>query len=171
MLYFTVNLMLVKKVWFHYMICTYADEHMTSSDAAAALGLQSTSRLKQKVESSCCMLVTQRKFGRILQYQNDIDPVQWYVARQLRLHFDPQTCLSLSTTFATTACCLLPTRCDLASSCDLVVVNTDLYFVISCSLCLMCAQGKLDAVAAAMLLTAYFERPEGAIRVKSIKHR
>ena len=35
----------------------------------------------------------------------------------------------------------------------------------------MCAQGKLDAIAAAMLLTAYFERPEGAIRVESIKHR
>lgn len=32
-------------------------------------------------------------------------------------------------------------------------------------------QGKLDAVAAAMLLTAYFERPEGAMKVQSIKHR
>ena len=35
----------------------------------------------------------------------------------------------------------------------------------------ICAQGKLDAVAAAMLLTAYFERPEGAIKVKSIMLR
>ncbi|KAL3152400.1 hypothetical protein ABBQ32_001453 [Trebouxia sp. C0010 RCD-2024] len=30
-------------------------------------------------------------------------------------------------------------------------------------------QGKLDAVAAALLLTAYFERPEAAIKVTSIK--
>lgn len=29
---------------------TYADERMTSADAAAALGIQGESRLKQKVE-------------------------------------------------------------------------------------------------------------------------
>ncbi len=33
----------------------------------------------------------------------------------------------------------------------------------------MLAQGKLDAVAAALLLTAYYERPEAAVKVKSIK--
>lgn len=33
------------------------------------------------------------------------------------------------------------------------------------------AQGKLDAVAAALLLTAYFERPEAAIQVESIGRR
>lgn len=33
----------------------------------------------------------------------------------------------------------------------------------------MLAQGKLDAVAAALLLSAYYERPEAAVKVKSIK--
>lgn len=33
----------------------------------------------------------------------------------------------------------------------------------------MLGQGKLDAVAAALLLTAYYERPEAAVKVKSIK--
>ena len=65
---------------------------------------------------------------------------------------------------------LVPYCCDFE---DVV-----LHFVLNMALCSvmmsnasLLVQGKLDAVAAAMLLTAYFERPEGAMKVKSIKHR
>ncbi len=38
-----------------------------------------------------------------------------------------------------------------------------------CLMMRVSVQGKLDAVAAALLLTAYYEHPEAAIKVQPIK--
>ena len=101
---------------FEQLMCLLpVDESRTSTEAAAALGLQNTSRLKQQV----CILFSESS---------------------LRVMYTGAGC----------RVCLLSQNQGLTA--------------------VMLAQGKLDAVAAALLLTAYYERPEAAVKVKSIRH-
>ena len=56
------------------MVRMSADERMTSSDAAAALGLEGASRLKQKVNAAAAQLV----IGNLLQLWMHVAISKWH---------------------------------------------------------------------------------------------
>ena len=130
---------------FEQLMCLFpVDESRTSTEAAAALGLQNTSRLKQQV----C----------ILFYAPSIIVPESHL-QALRVISLRASTITAAAVWSVVSLHTI-TRSEYCAC--LLLQNQGLTAV-------MLAQGKLDAVAAALLLTAYFESPEAAVKVKSIK--